>query len=249
MEELTWLLGILDFCISFLGTPLLPPGLEHFNTPQMVELAADSRSQSPARDDKSKPASKKKQEGVLPDKRELSKVSNTTMQSCLQNHFITNSYFIKCKDMKTFIITVVSPCPVNLYVWAKFYTVGQSFLPPVCMNETNTSFSAVYHSLMFTVEFAYLRTRSRKTWIRQQMVRGAAPLPFVSPATALIHHWFPLSLPLPPASTPLLRSYPRGWWLIRHLFSRQKQNLYAYKVSYVIFMWYSDNILCHFLRR
>ncbi|KAK3882993.1 hypothetical protein Pcinc_012665 [Petrolisthes cinctipes] len=61
--------------LCYRGTSLLPPGLEHFNTPQLVELAADSRSQSPARDDKGKPASKKKQEGVLPDRRELSKDS------------------------------------------------------------------------------------------------------------------------------------------------------------------------------
>lgn len=117
------------------------------------------------------------------------------------------------------------------------------------MNETNIAFSAVYHLFMFTVEFVYPRTRSRKTWIRQQMVRGAAPLPSVSPAIALIHHWSPLSQPLPPASTPPLRNYLRGWWLIKHLFSRQKQNLYAYKVSYAIFMWYSDNRLCQFLKK
>ena len=59
----------------FTGTPLLPPELEHFNTPQLLEAAGDSRSQSPTRDDKVK-ATKKKQDGLLFDKREreLSKV-------------------------------------------------------------------------------------------------------------------------------------------------------------------------------
>ncbi|XP_042213388.1 platelet binding protein GspB-like [Homarus americanus] len=59
--------------LCYRGTALLPPGLEHFNSPQLLEAAGDSRSQSPARDDKGKLSSKKKQDGFTVDKRELSK--------------------------------------------------------------------------------------------------------------------------------------------------------------------------------
>ncbi|KAK7065617.1 hypothetical protein SK128_023002, partial [Halocaridina rubra] len=62
--------------LCYRGTPLLPPELEHFNTPQFLETAGDSRSQSPTRDDRIR-ATKKKQEGLIFDKREreLSKES------------------------------------------------------------------------------------------------------------------------------------------------------------------------------
>ncbi|XP_068244500.1 serine-rich adhesin for platelets [Palaemon carinicauda] len=61
--------------LCYRGTPLLPPELEHFNTPQLLETASDSRSQSPSRDDKVKSSTKKKQEGLMFEKkdRELSK--------------------------------------------------------------------------------------------------------------------------------------------------------------------------------
>nr|XP_053650637.1 uncharacterized protein LOC128701105 [Cherax quadricarinatus] len=63
--------------LCYRGTSLLPPGLEHFNSPQLLEAAGDSRSQSPAREEKGKLSSKKKQDGFTVDKkeRELSKDS------------------------------------------------------------------------------------------------------------------------------------------------------------------------------
>ncbi|XP_045621664.2 uncharacterized protein [Procambarus clarkii] len=55
--------------LCYRGTSLLPPGLEHFNSPQLLEAAGDSRSQSPAREEK-KLSLKKKQDGITVDKKE-----------------------------------------------------------------------------------------------------------------------------------------------------------------------------------
>ncbi|KAK8378176.1 hypothetical protein O3P69_018859 [Scylla paramamosain] len=59
--------------LCYRGTKLLPPGLEHFNSPQLVEQSGESRCQSPAREDKNSKLSKKRQDGYPLERRDKEK--------------------------------------------------------------------------------------------------------------------------------------------------------------------------------
>ncbi|MPC75869.1 hypothetical protein E2C01_070266 [Portunus trituberculatus] len=69
---------------------MLPPSLEHFNSPQLVEQSGESRCQSPAREERSSRLSKKRQDGYTLDRRdrekELSKLNLTQPQDSVKKN-------------------------------------------------------------------------------------------------------------------------------------------------------------------
>nr|XP_027209467.1 uncharacterized protein LOC113802971 [Penaeus vannamei] len=156
--------------LCYRWTALLPPGLEHFNTPQILEINADSRSQSPARDDKSKPT-KKKQDAPLLDKKEkeLSKVTRSTPQPPqapadsrkLSKRLLVKKALLiksKAKNLRIQVITVPKIQALG-YISSQYPGCAELFRNTACAASLSGQEYDAQHEMEFSLEPVLFKSR------------------------------------------------------------------------------------------